>query len=76
MYFYDNIRHKLPHIHIEYGEKKAIITIKDGKILEGKFPRNKLKLVHAWLEIHRDELTADWTLAVSGEKLFKIEPLK
>jgi hypothetical protein len=29
-----------------------------------------------WVEIHRDELMADWALAVEGNIPFKIEPLK
>jgi len=33
-------------------------------------------LVQAWIEIHREELLANWQLAVNGEELFKIEPLK
>ena len=28
-----------------------------------------------WIELHRDELMADWELAVSGENPYKIEPL-
>jgi hypothetical protein len=76
MYYYDDKKHKLPHIHVEYGSDSAIIKIKDGKILEGSIPKNKMKLVQAWLEIHGDDLMADWKLAVAGEKLFKIEPLK
>ncbi len=36
----------------------------------------KHKLVDAWIEIHRDELMADWELAISGEPVFKIDPLK
>jgi len=32
--------------------------------------------MQAWIEIHRDELLADWQLATSGEEVFKIEPLK
>jgi hypothetical protein len=35
-----------------------------------------MKLVQAWLEIHRDELIADWQMAVEGRQPFKIEPLK
>jgi hypothetical protein len=34
------------------------------------------KLVQAWMEIHKDELVADWELAVSGEQPYKIEPLR
>jgi hypothetical protein len=45
-------------------------------VLEGSIPGNKLKLVLAWMEIHRDELLADWDLAVSGQQPYKIGPLK
>lgn len=72
----DNKEHNIPHIHIEYGEFQASIAIEDGKILAGDFPGNKLKLVYAWIEIHKEELTADWKLAVSGQPVFKIEALK
>jgi hypothetical protein len=34
------------------------------------------KLLQAWIEIHKDELMADWELAVSGEHPYKIEPLR
>jgi hypothetical protein len=30
----------------------------------------------AWIEIHRDELMADWELASKGENPYKIDPLK
>jgi hypothetical protein len=39
-------------------------------------PTNKLKLILAWMEIHKDELLADWDLAISGMNVFQIEPLK
>jgi len=35
-----------------------------------------MKLVQAWVEIHQDELMADWELATKGEAVFKIEPLR
>ena len=76
MYFYDNKRHSIPHIHAEYAENVASISIEDGKILSGQLPAKKLKLVEAWIEIHKEELLADWKLAVAGEPIFKIEPLR
>jgi len=30
----------------------------------------------AWIEIHKDELFADWELAVAGEEPFRIAPLQ
>jgi len=44
--------------------------------MEGSLRTAKLKLVQAWIEIHRDELMADWQLAVNGQPVFKIEPLR
>lgn len=35
-----------------------------------------MKLLQAWIELHRDELIADWQLAVNGENIYKIEPLR
>ena len=76
MYFYDDKRHSCPHVHAEYGEFQASFSIEDGSILAGEFPGKKIKLVQAWIEIHREDLMVDWKLAVSGEPVFKIEPLR
>ena len=69
-------KHSEPHIHAEYGEHQVSIAIKDGQILAGSLPGSKMKLVQAWIEIHREDLLADWKLAVEGETVFKIDPLK
>ncbi|WP_318664531.1 DUF4160 domain-containing protein [Treponema sp.] len=37
---------------------------------------SKKKLVEAWIEIHKEELMANWKLLEEGEQFFKIEPLK
>jgi hypothetical protein len=44
--------------------------------LEGSLKPNKIKLLQAWVEIHAEELLADWDLAISGQRIFKIDPLK
>ncbi|MCX6538737.1 MAG: DUF4160 domain-containing protein [Acidobacteria bacterium] len=76
MYFADNRRHKVAHIHVKYQEHEVVLTLPEGEILEGSIPANRLKLVLAWIEIHRDELIADWELAASGQQPYKIEPLR
>ena len=76
MYFFDDKRHHLPHIHAEYSGEEAVFAITTGEVLAGTLPSAKARLVQAWIEIHRDELLADWQLAVNGEEVFKIEPLK
>lgn len=45
-------------------------------MIDGKLPNGKRKLVEAWMEIHREDLKADWQLAVDGQKPFPIEPLR
>jgi len=35
-----------------------------------------MKLVQAWIEIHKEELLANWELAINGQEVFKIETLK
>ena len=76
LFFEEGERHHLPHIHVRYQGFKASIAIDDGRILAGEFPPKQLKLVQAWVEIHRDDLFADWELAVSGETPFRIAPLQ
>ncbi|MBI4236936.1 MAG: DUF4160 domain-containing protein [Deltaproteobacteria bacterium] len=76
LFFMDRKRHKKPHIHVKYQDAEAVFDIKLGKLLEGKLPIGKRRLVEAWMEIHRDELLADWELAVRGQQVFKIDPLK
>ncbi len=76
LYFLDNKQHDMPHIHAKYQEHEVIVSISDGGILNGDFPSSKMKLLQAWIELHRDELIADWELAVSGQHPFKIDPLR
>lgn len=76
MMFMDTQQHHLPHVHVEYQDQKAVISIPDGSLLEGHLPAKKLRLVQAWIAIHEEELMADWTLAVNGESVFPIDPLR
>ena len=76
MYFLDDKQHHVPHVHAEYAEHKAVFEILNGSMLAGVLPSGKTKLVQAWIEIHREELLAAWNLAVHGEEVYRIEPLK
>lgn len=76
MHYLDTKKHNMPHIHVRYQEEEAIISIPDGSLLEGNLKINKMILLQAWIEIHREELVANWELAIQGQNVFKIEPLK
>jgi len=76
MYFFDDEQHKLPHIHVEYQGMQAVFSIPDGELIAGDLPKPKNRLIQAWIEIHREDLMADWALALEGQPVFKIDPLK
>lgn len=76
MYYFDTRQHHRPHVHVKYQEQEAVIAIPEGDVLEGSLPTGRLRLVLAWIEIHRDELMADWELASQGQLIFRIDPLK
>jgi hypothetical protein len=63
MYNEVSAKHHKAHIHVEYAGEEAVVAL-DGELVE------------AWMEIHRDDLAANWKLLSSGEQYFKIEPLK
>jgi hypothetical protein len=75
MFFYDTDRHNLPHIHAEFQGQVAVYSIPEGTVLAGEIPAKKHKLVVAWIEIHQEDLVADWQLAVNGQKPFSIRGL-
>lgn len=72
MYYSD---HEPPHFHAEYGSNKAIFSIKELKLIEGKLPKRVISLVLEWAFLHRDELMKDWELARKEMPLNKIKPL-
>ena len=75
MFFVDTEKHHVPHIHAEYQGDSAVYSIPDGELLAGSLPSQKQKLVIAWMEIHKDDLLADWDLAVNGKTPFPIRGL-
>jgi hypothetical protein len=76
LYFMDKRRHRKPHIHARYQGDEVVVGIPAGEVIEGGLPPGKMKLLAAWIELHKDELVADWELAAKGEPVFPIEPLR
>jgi len=75
MYREQGGKHKEPHIHVEYSGDEVVVAL-DGTVIEGAIPKSKMKLVDAWMEIHREDLEANWKLLSNGEQFFRIDPLK
>lgn len=68
--------HNPPHIHVEYGDSEAIISIVEIELLEGSLPNKQLKMVLGWTAFHQEELLENWELAKKQLTPFAIEPLK
>ena len=75
MFFNDADKHHAPHIHADYQGQVAVYSIEDAAVLAGSLPANKHRLVVAWIEIHREDLKADWELAVNGQNPLPIRGL-
>ena len=72
MYFDD---HNPPHFHVRYNDFRAIISIDDLLLIEGKLPPRVLGLVIEWAGLHKNELLENWEMVKETGKWFKIEPL-
>ncbi|MDR1361069.1 MAG: DUF4160 domain-containing protein [Rickettsiales bacterium] len=72
MYFDD---HLPPHFHAFYAEYEAQFDF-NGKIIAGKMPNKKKKLIEAWVIIHKEDLEVNWKLLHNSGEPIKIEPLK
>ena len=72
MYFDD---HNPPHFHVSYNNNRALISIGELKVLEGKLPARILGLVIEWAELHKEELMRNWDMVKNTGKYFKIDPL-
>jgi hypothetical protein len=60
--------HDPPHFHATYGEFEISVTIRDG-LVTGEFPRRARAHVLEWLDLHREELLANWERARANELL-------
>lgn len=72
---YNNGEHNPPHFHATYQDYNAVFNM-DGEMIEGNIPKRQMKLIVAWTELHKDELLANWELAINEQPLYKIDPLR
>lgn len=75
MYSEPNGKHKMPHIHAQYQDDNAVFSL-DGEMIEGTMPNKQRKLIVAWMEIHQEDLQANWSLLQAGQEFFRIAPLQ
>ena len=76
IFYGDDDNHHTPHVHARYQGSKASVAIEDGSVLAGELPPAKLRMLRVWMDIHREELLADWEVAKTGDQPFRIRPLE
>ena len=72
MYFDE---HNPPHFHVRYGDERAVVSINELRVMEGKLSRRALSLVLEWANEHRNELMNNWTSLQTTGEYSKIDPL-
>lgn len=64
--------HLPPHFHVEYQGQNAQINIRTGEVIKGKIPKQALRMVNEWREIHIAELLKNWE---NAQKLIMPKPI-
>ena len=68
MYF-QQAEHNPPHIHVEYAGTACAVSIKTGKVIDGRLPFKQRRIIKSWIGIHRSDLLEMWT----SQNFHKIE---
>ena len=61
-------QHHRPHFRAYYQAHAAVFAIDTVECVGGELPVAPRRLAEAWVEIHRQELTADWELLQSANR--------
>lgn len=75
MYKENNFKHNSPHLHAEYNGEFVVVDF-EGNIIDGVIPPKKLRMLLTWIDIHQEELVANWNMLITDGEYFKIDPLK
>lgn len=71
-----NKRSTEPYVMVVFEGRDAGVSISGNQLIYGYLPDNKLLLANAWIEIHREELLANWQSGRATGDYFKVEPLR
>lgn len=64
--------HPPPHFHAVFAEHRAQIDIATLRVLRGRLPRAKLRVVISWAETRREALQRGWDAVLAKRKPEKI----
>lgn len=58
--YYSQAEHNPPHIHAQYGEHNAAISIDSDEILDGSIPIKQYNMIKKWMAKKRKQLMLAW----------------
>lgn len=75
IYYFDNKKHQLPHIHVRYAKYELVIALETSELLEGFLPRKQRKLAEQRVKKYRSQLMLMWKKAIKGQYIGKLEDI-
>ena len=69
MYWSEDQRHHIAHVHAYYAGESAVLALEDGRVLEGELPKRSAKRARAWVLANRAALQSNWERAMNHERL-------
>ena len=66
-------KHNMPHIHAYYNDYTCVISIIDGKVLDGKLPGKQKIILYQWLLKYKEAVLLRWYDLAEGKTIKKIE---
>jgi hypothetical protein len=66
---YQEIGHKMPHLHIDYGHQKHIASyaIDTGHMIKGSLNKKYDKAIFRWILNNKEQLNKIWVALQNGE---------
>lgn len=65
-----------PYVIVIHEGRDSGVALLDNHLIYGYLPQGKLLLTNAWIEIHKEELLANWHSGRLTGEYFKVEPLR
>lgn len=72
LFYADTPGHHAPHIHVNYGGRKASVRITDGSVIVGRLPRRQARRVRRFVDDNADVLALMWALAVERREFMHL----
>ena len=74
MYWFDNKKHKTPHIHAIFDSRRAVFDFQ-GNCLAGNIGGRASRLVKEFIEERKSDLENAWKKAIEGTEVPWIKPI-